>query len=79
MTAAPHPLFFVRRRSNGQCIAREHLRTGEADHAMTTPRLGTRTLDVLHVVSALALQADTFYTFDTRQAKLAAAEGLLFR
>jgi hypothetical protein len=42
-----------------------------------TPRLGTRTLVVLHVASALVLQADTFYTFDTRQAKLAAAEGLL--
>ena len=42
-----------------------------------TPRLGTRTLDVLHVASALVLQAHTFYTFDTRQAKLAAAEGLL--
>jgi predicted nucleic acid-binding protein len=42
-----------------------------------TPRLGTRTLDVLHVASALVLQADTFYSFDTRQAKLAAAEGLL--
>lgn len=42
-----------------------------------TPRLGTRTLDVLHVASALVLQAQTFYTFDMRQAKLAAAEGLL--
>jgi predicted nucleic acid-binding protein len=42
-----------------------------------TPRLGTRTLDVLHVASALVLQADTFYSFDARQAKLAAAEGLL--
>lgn len=42
-----------------------------------TARLGTRTLDVLHVASALVLQADTFYTFDTRQAKLAGAEGLL--
>lgn len=40
-----------------------------------TPRLGTRTLDVLHVASALVLQADTFYSFDTRQGKLAAAEG----
>ena len=46
---------------------------------MTTPRLGTRTLDVLHVVSALALQADAFYTFDTRQVKLAAADVLLVR
>ena len=42
-----------------------------------TARLGTRTLDVLHVASALVLQADSFYTFDTRQAKLAGAEGLL--
>jgi hypothetical protein len=41
-----------------------------------TPRLGTRTLDVLHVASALALDADTFYTFDVRQGKLATAEKL---
>jgi predicted nucleic acid-binding protein len=41
-----------------------------------TPRLGTRTLDVLHVASALVLEADFFYTFDRSQAKLASAEGL---
>jgi len=41
-----------------------------------TPRLGTRTLDVLHVASAITLHADAFYTFDLRQARLAAAEGL---
>jgi predicted nucleic acid-binding protein len=41
-----------------------------------TPRYGTRTLDVLHVASALVLRADTFYTFDLNQAKLARAEGL---
>lgn len=41
-----------------------------------TPRLGTRSLDVLHVASALALKTDTLYTFDARQAKRAAAEGL---
>ena len=41
-----------------------------------TPRLGARTLDVLHVASALVLQADTFYTFDRSQGKLAMAEGL---
>jgi len=41
-----------------------------------TPRLGARTLDVLHVASALVLQADTFYTFDRSQGKLATAEGL---
>jgi predicted nucleic acid-binding protein len=41
-----------------------------------TPRLGTRSLDVLHVASALVLQAESFCTFDARQAKLATAEGL---
>jgi predicted nucleic acid-binding protein len=42
-----------------------------------TPRLGTRSLDVLHVASALVLHANTFYSFDARQGKLATAEGLL--
>ena len=41
-----------------------------------TPRLGTRTLDILHVASALLLKANTFYTFDRNQARLAKAEGL---
>ncbi len=48
-----------------QVIARRH-----------TPRLGTRTLDVLHVASALVLGADSFYTFDFIQGKLAKTEGL---
>jgi predicted nucleic acid-binding protein len=42
-----------------------------------TARLGTRTLDVLHVAGALVSKADTFYTFDANQAKLAKAEGLV--
>jgi predicted nucleic acid-binding protein len=42
-----------------------------------TPQLGTRTLDVLHVASAMKLQADAFYTFDRNQEKLAKAEGLV--
>jgi predicted nucleic acid-binding protein len=42
-----------------------------------TPRLGTRTLDLLHVASALTLNANTFYTFDRNQEKLAKSEGLL--
>jgi predicted nucleic acid-binding protein len=39
-------------------------------------KLGIRTLDSLHVASALELKADRFWTFDERQAKLAKAEGL---
>ena len=42
-----------------------------------TPQLGARTLDILHVASALELQADSFYTFDRIQANLAKAEGLI--
>jgi len=40
------------------------------------PRLGMRTLDSLHVAAALQLKAQAFWTFDERQAKLAAAVGL---
>lgn len=36
-------------------------------------RLGLRTLDTLHVASALALEAERFWTFDERQRKLARA------
>jgi len=39
----------------------------------TTPRLGTRTADLLHVAAALELGADYLYTFDDRQKKLAEA------
>ena len=39
-------------------------------------RLGVRTLDTLHVASALDLGAGRFWTFDERQTKLAEAEGL---
>jgi predicted nucleic acid-binding protein len=38
-------------------------------------RIGVRTLDTLHVASALELKADRFWTFDERQAKLAQVEG----
>jgi predicted nucleic acid-binding protein len=41
-----------------------------------TPLLGTRALDVLHVASALTLQAAIFCTFDQKQAALASAVGL---
>jgi predicted nucleic acid-binding protein len=39
-------------------------------------RLGSGTLDTLHVASALELGAERFWTFDERQAKLAKAVGL---
>jgi len=39
-------------------------------------RLGGRTLDTLHVASAIELKAERFWTFDERQAKLARAVGL---
>jgi predicted nucleic acid-binding protein len=40
------------------------------------PTLGVRTLDSLHVACALELQAQRFWTFDDRQARLAQAVGL---
>jgi len=38
--------------------------------------IGTRSLDILHVASALVLGAKDFLTFDTRQGTLAKAAGL---
>ena len=37
----------------------------------TTPKLGTRTADILHVAAALELSADYLYSFDQQQRKLA--------
>jgi hypothetical protein len=39
-------------------------------------RLGTRSLDLLHVAAALLLNATVFLSFDQRQRKAAKAEGL---
>lgn len=44
-----------------------------AGHSET---LGTRSLDILHVASALVLEADLFLTFDVRQSRLAEAAGM---
>lgn len=41
-----------------------------------TGRLGCRSLDILHVASALAMGANRFLTLDTRQAELAGLAGL---
>ncbi len=45
----------------------------------STPSLGTRTLDLLHVASAIVFRAEGFLTFDKRQARLARSEGLVVR
>ena len=47
--------------------------------ARWTARLGTRSLDILQVASAIVLEADSFHTFDDRQKKLAKAVGLVCR
>jgi predicted nucleic acid-binding protein len=42
-----------------------------------TAKAGTRTLDLLHVASAVFLQTEKFCTFDKKQADLARVEGLV--
>lgn len=44
--------------------------------ALHSERIGTRSLDILHVAAALVLGVPTFLTFDKRQAALAKAAGL---
>ena len=44
-----------------------------------TPKLATRSLDLLHVAAAKLLNAREFYSFDERQRKTAAIEGLKVR
>jgi predicted nucleic acid-binding protein len=44
-----------------------------------TPRLGVRTLDLLHLASAIVLKAESFCTFDKRQAAVASSEGMAVR
>jgi len=41
-----------------------------------TGNTGSRSLDILHVASALSIKADRFLTIDTRQSKLASLAGL---
>ena len=62
-TAVPEPAFEV-------CAQLAH---------QYAARLGTRTLDSLHVASALELKAEEFWTFDDRQKKLARSVGLRTR
>jgi hypothetical protein len=41
-----------------------------------TSTLGTRSLDLLHVTTALVLESKIFFSFDDRQRKAAPREGL---
>lgn len=65
----------------GRCVLtdllwRTVLRSAEEVSRARTPSLGTRSLDVLHVASALTLKRKYFLTFDQRQRNLAQAAGL---
>jgi predicted nucleic acid-binding protein len=65
----------------GRCVQtdllwRTVLRGAEELSRAQTPSLGTRSLDVLHVASALTLKRKYFLTFDQRQQKMARAAGL---
>lgn len=57
-------------------LSNEVLRRASEIARKHTPRLGTRTLDILHVASAAGAKSEVFYTFDSRQARLARAEGM---
>ena len=41
-----------------------------------TGKIGSRSLDILHIASALSIKADRFLTLDVRQEKLASLAGL---
>ena len=54
----------------------EMMTEAERLSALHTERLGTRTLDVLHVSAAIVLGLREFLSFDKRQLSLARAAGL---
>ena len=60
-------------------LSSEIFRQAAETSARRTARIGTRTLDLLHVASAVFLRVESFYTFDQKQAELAKAEGLAVR
>jgi len=60
-------------------VSNEIFRQGSLISSRRTAKFGTRTLDLLHVASAVFLRTDEFCTFDKKQAELAQAEGLAVR
>jgi len=57
-------------------IDRARLRDDFNACSCSTPRLGCRTMDILHVACAVQLDPDYFISFDARQRALAAHAGL---
>jgi predicted nucleic acid-binding protein len=67
--------------AKGRCVPidllwRTALRCAEDISRERTPSLGCRSLDILHVASAVALKRRYFLSFDLRQRSLARAVGL---
>jgi hypothetical protein len=65
----------------GRCVLadvswRTAMRIADEVSRKWTPALSCRSLDILHVASALALNRKAFLTFDLRQLELARAVGL---
>ena len=58
------------------CDVQSVLITGERISKLRTVAGGHRSFDLLHVASALVLDAREFLSFDANQISLAAAEGL---
>lgn len=54
----------------------ETMTEAERLSALHSEKIGTRSLDILHVAAALVLGTPVFLTFDKRQAALAKAAGL---
>lgn len=60
-------------------VALDHAHLLESARLLTmkhTARIGTRTLDLIHVAAALEFGATDFFSFDARQKKAAHAEGM---
>ena len=57
-------------------IDRDGLMTTFRSLSRQTPRIGCRTMDVLHVACALQIEPESFVSFDERQRTLAAEAGL---
>lgn len=78
--AAKQHALFQQRKAKGLYYVPEIRRAALMDEfrrlSAHTPKLGCRTMEVLHVACSCQLDADQFLTFDARQNKLAKTAGL---